>query len=438
MNYLLIKDGIVITGNKVSKSDVLIGNSKILEIKKEIRRPEPETPVIDAAGRFILPGAIDNYHHDFINMDEQEMNRLLISEITNGTTTLFETFNLSGQNSLSQIQPHIERIKSTHVADFAFHISPTLTNEIEERDIYNLYIRNGISSFLVAPANKNDLFEGYFNHLLAAASSFDLTLVVELNDPEPFGSGYVYSKSTPKTDAIQHLAMFEAVMQRLKDATFPVLVSKLRFMEEVSVFKKFMHHNRKMYAEIELPCFLGEKSRFDQHDDISFLKDDSITALTTISPNDFCKLIEMENFISSRPSYSLMIGNTKNSPVFNRPDKYFGLKYFSSMFYTLSVVGGNLSITDFVECIATRPAKLFGLYPQKGVIRQGSDADIIIWNPDFERNLYCNIITEEGIHDMKLQGRTDFVFSKGKMVFDGESFYRENLAGQYLYRNPSL
>ncbi|MBN2167242.1 MAG: amidohydrolase family protein [Marinilabiliaceae bacterium] len=440
MKYLIIKNGLIVSGNKVHKADVLFGNTKILEIKKVINRPVPETPVIDAGGRFLLPGAIDISHHEFLEYDveEGEMNKLLSSEVSNGTTTLFETLMPLKRTKINELVSRSEILKKHHIADYAFHLSPSESKDFTEKDVISSFVKNGISSFAIQPANTSDMEELHVQKILKAAEKFNLTLIVELNEPEPTGSGYLTSKNKELNDTDYHLLMLETVLEKLKDVNFPVLISKLRFNEEAHLIRRYQERNNKIYAEVEMPCFLGEKSRFEIHEKTMLGGLELKGKITPISTKEFCKLISLENFIASRPSFSLMIGNTKDSPVFNRPDKYFGLKYFSSMLYTLTVVSGNLAITDFVSCMSTRPAKLMGLYPMKGIIKEGSDADIVIWNPDFDRNLYCNIPVENGIEELKLQGRTEFVFAKGRMVYDGEVFYRENLDGQYLYRNPFL
>lgn len=440
MRYLIIKNGLVVSGNKVHKADILIGNTKILAIEKEIRRPLPGTPVIDAGGRFVIPGAIDCSHHDFLEYDveEGEMSKLLASEVSHGTTTLFETILPQKRSRIKELVARSEILKKHHIADYAFHLSPNISKDFLEKDVLGSYIKNGISSIAIQPVQLEDLDAPYVINVIKAAEKFNLTIVVELNEPEPVGSGYLTSKNKPLTDVEHHLKILEKVLDMFKESTFPVLISKIRFKEEIALLHDVMEKNSNITIEVEMPCFLGEKSRFEIHDKTMLGGLELKGKITPIGTKEFCKLISMENFIASRPSLSLMIGNSKDSPVFNRPDKFFGLKYFSSMLYTLTVISGNLAITDFASCISSRPAKLMGLYPQKGSLQPGSDADIIIWNPDFDRNLYCNIPAQDGIEELKLQGRTDFVFAKGKMVYDGEVFYRENLDGEYLYRNPVI
>jgi len=439
VNYLLIQNGLVVSGAKVYKSDVLVGNSKILSIGKHLRRPLPGTPVIDAGGRFVLPGAIDTRHHEFLVDDldnPDEIARMLSSEVTNGTTCFFDTFSPDDKQQLQHdLGEKSALMTSRKMIDFAFHFSPDKCLGFTEHEAILSYVRHGITTITIALKNNEEETGEKLIPAIAAARQLGLTLIIELNTPEPPGSGYMYAKTLQESDASVHLSQLKQILDLLKDATFNVLISRLRFGEEVVLIKQYQRHNRRIFAEIDIPCQLGEKGNFALHERTMLGGLEISGLLKPISPREFVHLIESENFMPARPHFGLMIGNTRNSPVFNRPDKYFGLKYYSSMLYTLSVVYGNLSMTDFVGSFTTRPAKLMGLYPQKGILRPGSDADIVIWNPDFERNLYCNIYTEGHNQDLKLQGKADFVFSKGKMVYDGETFFRDNLMGTYQYRN---
>jgi dihydroorotase-like cyclic amidohydrolase len=441
MNYLLIKNGLVVTGNRVFKADILIANSKIIEISKEIRRPEPETPVIDASGRFIMPGAIDIRHHDLTacpDTESQELQKLIMAEISCGTTTIFETLIQSKKLSVDEVFEKISELGAHHLPDFAFHLAPLHCKQLTSNELNNCFLRKGVASFAVNPLLFKESEEKNLKLVIQTARQFGLTLIVELLPPNGSDKRSNHPKDTPGTEATKHLARFEKLLEIFKDVPFPVLFSTLRFREEVELFQSYIEQNKRLYAEIEIPYYLGEPNLFEVNERTVLGGFELGVTLKPVTGAHFRKLIEQENYIAARPSLSLRFEDTAQSPVFNRPDKYFGLKYFSSILYTLSVLNGNMAITDFVACIATRPAKLMGLYPQKGVIRVGSDADIVIWNPDFDRNIYCNVPSDEDSRELKLHGRTEFVFSKGKMVFDGETFFRENLMGKYLYRNPYL
>lgn len=131
-------------------------------------------------------------------------------------------------------------------------------------------------------------------------------------------------------------------------------------------------------------------------------------------------------------------GILKDSQVNNRPDEFFLMKNFLSVVYTTGVVENNISMVELCSIVMTRLSKLYGLYPKKGVLRIGADADVIVWDPSFERSLYCNypVGLKGKSNSVKLKGRADFVFVRGRMIYDGEHFSEEECCGKFLYRSP--
>lgn len=435
MNYLLIKNGLIVTGNKVFKADLLIGNDTIIDIATTIQRPDPTTPVIDAGGRFVLPGSIDFCHHELTlsGFDVHDRDKLIGIQVMSGTTTLFETIEPASVVDIKKSIDHALRLGQHNLPDFAFHFSPSRYQFVNGRDLVDGYVLYGMSSIYISSGFDCTRQDGWFKKLYAHAERFNLTVIIALPDDKDLDWNSNDTFFPLEINSSGQPAYLDKVLLRVRNASFPVLLSRLRYKEEVTLFNSYLTNNKNLYAEIEMPCSLGDQQAYKA---TNKLTEDSNETLNLITLGTFCRLVGMDNYLVMRPSLKVMIGNSSESPVFNRPDKFFGLKYYSSMFYTLTVVTGKLAITDFVNCMCTKPAMLMGLYPQKGVIRVGSDADVVIWNPDAERNLYCNFISEAVPKDLKLQGRAEFVFCKGKMVYDGETFFKENLTGKYLYRHP--
>ncbi len=107
----------------------------------------------------------------------------------------------------------------------------------------------------------------------------------------------------------------------------------------------------------------------------------------------------------------------------------------------MGVNGGKLSPTRFVELNCTNPAKIFGMYPQKGTIAVGSDADIVVWDPNKRHtisaethHMRCDYNVYEG---MKVKGMPVQVFQRGKKLVDGDQWYGENGGGKFVARKPN-
>jgi dihydropyrimidinase len=111
-----------------------------------------------------------------------------------------------------------------------------------------------------------------------------------------------------------------------------------------------------------------------------------------------------------------------------------------SLLYHEGVNGGRIDLNRFVELVATAPAKLFGLFPQKGTIAVGSDADLIIWDPDKEMAL-----TQENLHmnvdyspyeQVTVRGYPELVLARGQVIVRDNRFVGQRGSGRYLSRRP--
>jgi dihydropyrimidinase len=124
------------------------------------------------------------------------------------------------------------------------------------------------------------------------------------------------------------------------------------------------------------------------------------------------------------------------------PNGLPGVEERFNVMYQSGVVGGRFSINRFVDLVATSPAKMFGLFPKKGTITIGSDADIVIYDP----NASFTYSAPETIHGridytayegMKIEAKVDKVMSRGKIIIDGDDYVGTKGDGQYLKRGMS-
>ena len=104
------------------------------------------------------------------------------------------------------------------------------------------------------------------------------------------------------------------------------------------------------------------------------------------------------------------------------------------------MAAGKFSANRFVEIVSTTPAKLFGLYPRKGTIAPGSDADIVVFDPEKKLKLGVKTlhmrVDYNPYEGREVTGVTDTVISRGKVVIDGGKFTGKAGAGSFLKRDP--
>jgi len=122
------------------------------------------------------------------------------------------------------------------------------------------------------------------------------------------------------------------------------------------------------------------------------------------------------------------------------PNGLPGIETRVPLLYHEGVNKGRITINRFVELVATNPARLFGLYPQKGTIAVGSDADLVVWNPDKRvpltvENLHMNV-DYSPYDDITVQGYPELVLSGGQVIVENDRFLGKRGSGRFLPRKP--
>lgn len=441
MNYVLIRNGSIVSSSGVQVSDVLIGNNKIIEVAKAIPRPDPETPVIDASSKYVMPGAIDTNRSfsEFGTALKDEMLRLCRAEIIGGTTSMLE--NLESKKKMNCIEGvYLSKNRSAKtIIDYSFHLSVSGWSNFSEKDIEYCFAHEGITTFSIQNLHENKAAIESMVNLMKKIKELDLLLLVEVTHPEYGGSGYTGMNHPDDDTASVRLSQLRLILDKIIETKCKAYFINISFMEELDLILDAQKHH-KIYAELTMPYFIGEGMDFII-DNKTMMHGFSLSGELTLIPySQFWSLLKDDQFLAARPTLKISnIDDSIDRQVFNRPDEYFVLKNTLSVLYTSGVANNNISISDFCNLTSEKPAKLMGLFPQKGIIKPGSDADIIIWDADVDRNLYCSYPqnSKNKLSTSKLQGKAQFVFVNGTMAYDGEVFYGENLKGQYMYRISS-
>jgi dihydropyrimidinase len=150
---------------------------------------------------------------------------------------------------------------------------------------------------------------------------------------------------------------------------------------------------------------------------------------------------------------SLQVVSTDHCPFNFRGDKELGYSNFTKipngapgienrlqLLYNFGVADGKISIHRWVEIVSTMPAKLFGLYPKKGIIAVGSDADLVIWNPSTEYTISASThhmkVDYSLFEGWRVKGNAETVVSRGKIIIDNNVWCGEPGHGKFLRRLP--
>ncbi|WP_404331817.1 dihydropyrimidinase [Mesobacillus maritimus] len=452
----LIKNGVVVTAADQYEADVLIEDGKIAAIGKNFSENVDE--IIDAKGAYLFPGGIDPHTHlempfgGTVTADDFETGT--IAAAYGGTTTVID-FCLTdkGVPLKNSIQKWHDKSKDKAVIDYGFHLMVSEVNENVLNELPTIIEEDGITSFKVFMAYKNQFMaddETLFRTLLTAKEHGALVMVhAENGDVVDYlvkkaladgNTDPIYHALTRPPEAEGEATGRAAALTGLADSQLYVVhVSCAEAVEKIEAARKKGLH---VYGEtcpqylvldqsyLEKPNFEGAKyvwspplrEKWNQDVLWNALKSGQLQTLGS----DQCSF----NFKGQKDLGKGDFSKIPNGgPIIE--DRF-------SLFYSEGVKKGRISINQFVDIVSTRIAKLFGLFPQKGTIAVGSDADIVIFDPNAERTISAEThhmnVDYNAFEGMKVTGEPISVLSRGEFVIRDKAFVGNPGSGQYLKR----
>lgn len=452
---ILIKNGTIITSVSEYKSDVFVKDGKIDQIGFDLNIHEPIDKTISAIGFYVLPGGIDPHVHMHLPTPFGPSSDDFLSgskaSLYGGTTTLLDFVIPRKGQSLTDALEKRKNEANNALTDYSFHVSPIEWGSTTEQEIKDC-IKQGITSFKVYLAYKNTvgLNDSDFLKVLQTVGIAGgiITVHCELGDEiDALRDSFVREhKVEPEFHALSRPAKLEAdavkkAIELAKKANCSLYIVHVSAKESLTYIEEAQKNGQRVFAETCPHYLLLNDSKYHG----SFQQ----TAPYVISPplrkQDDSKALW--NAISKGNIFTI---GTDHCP-FNLKQKEAGINDFRkipngaggvehrlTLLYTYGVLKNKISLNKFVDITSTQPAKIFGLYPAKGEIAVGSDADIVIWNPNTENVISvkthhqnCDINIFEGI---KTKGSAEFVIKNGEVVIEKGKLINSPSQGKYLKR----
>lgn len=442
---MLIKNAHIVNHDKSFISDILVRAGIIESISENISLPGEE--IIDAKGYYIFPGGIDVHTHfelpvgSTVSSDDFESGTK--AAISGGTTSIIDFTTLAkGESLLTNLDERL-KLAEKSFCDYSLHIGVTYYGKNTENEIFEC-IKRGFTSFKIYMAYKDSigLNDGDILKVLKAVEKAGGTVLVHCEDGDNIEKLRKEFVSEGKTQPVYHSLSrppeteTDAVKKILSYANeIPVKIyivhtSAKNSVEEIRTAKKT---NNNIFSETctqylilneekyNLPGFESAKYvmspplRSDEHRLALWnaIKDNVISVVST----DHCPFNfkgEKENGINDFTKIPNGAGGVENR---------------LQLLYAYGVLENKISLNKFVEITSYNPAKIFGLLSRKGIIADGSDADIVIWNPEKEITISaktqlqnCDYNLYEG---MRIKGNPEYVIKNGNIVYSNGKYNEE-------------
>lgn len=456
MGSLLIKNGKIITALDQYESDVYVEDGKIRAIGDQLDYSADRT--IDAKGHYLFPGAIDVHTHlelpfmGEVSTDDFESGT--IAGIAGGTTSLIDFVVPGKEQSLIEALEAWKQKAKGAVSDYGFHMAITWFSEQVAKEMGQC-VDQGVTSFKAFMAYKGAIMvdDGELMSILKTAKSLGALvsahcengeLVAELQDRLAAAgklSPMYHEKSRPSYVEGEATHRFTALARAVD---VPIYVVHVSCSEAVEAINNARSRGQTVFGET-CPQYL-------LLDDSVYQKPDFAGAAYVMSPPIRPKG-HADVLWGALKSGQLQTVATDHCPFHLKGQKEMGKDDFRmipnggpgienrlALLYTYGVLENRINLNQLVDICCTRPAKLFGMYPQKGAIMTGADADIVIWNPETENTISAkthhhrnDVSIYEGF---KTKGAPSWVVVDGKVQLDEGKLNVERGAGKFIKRQP--
>jgi len=450
----IIKNGTIVTSIKKYKSDILIQDGKIVQIDTNILENQAEK-VIQADDLYVFPGGIDPHVHMYLptpagyTSDDFESGSR--AGLFGGTTTLLDFVTPNKGQSLTDALRQRKKEAKNSLVDFSFHVSPIEWQNTTEQEIKEC-IKEGVTSFKVYMAYKgtvglNDIDFLKVLQTVGRAGGM-VTVHCELGDEvDELRNRFVGENHVePLYHELSRPAELEAgAVKRAIDlanqANCPLYIVHVSAKESLKYIEEAQNRGQRVFAET-CPHYL-------LLDDSKYKGDFRQTAPYVISP-PLRKKEDNEALWNAIANGIIKTVGTDHCP-FNLSQKAAGINDFRKipngaggvehrleLLYTYGVLKNRITLNRMVDLFSTQPAKIFGLYPSKGDILVGSDADLVIWNPNSENTIsakthlqICDINMFEGF---KVKGNAEYVITMGNVVIEKGKMIDSETRGKFIKR----
>ena len=453
----LIKGGTVVTAGDTVQADVLIDGETVATIGRGLDVAADR--VIDASDRYVMPGGIDAHTH----MDMPFGGTFSADDFESGTaaaawggTTTIVDFAIQdfGESLQAGFERWMAKAAGKAQVDYGFHVIVRQVNDQTLADMDAL-IGQGVTSFKLFMA-----YPGVF--MLDDASIFRAMQRTSDNGglimmhAENGGAIDVLVRrylQEGRTDPINHALTRPATMEGeathraialARLAGVAVYIVHLSSRDALSAVVEARDRGAAAFAEtcpqylflsqddLARPDFEGAKyvcspplrPRDHQQDLWNGLVRDDLQIVST----DHCPFDYKDQKVLGRGDFSRI------------PNGLPGVEDRYSVLFDGGVNAGRIGLNRFVELVATAPARMFGLYPQKGTIAPGSDADVVVFDPTAERTLSASThhmrVDYNCFEGMRVRGKPEVVMQRGEVVVEGDRFYGRPGQGKFLKRGP--
>tara|TARA_R110002073_G_scaffold57778_4_gene146803 strand:- start:237437 stop:238822 length:1386 start_codon:yes stop_codon:yes gene_type:complete len=454
---ILIKNGRVVTASESYIADVYTEGEKIIAIGQNLTYQANK--VIDATGKLVFPGGIDPHVHldmPFMGTYSSDDYETGTRAALHGGTTMVIDFILQtqGDTLLNALRTWQQKSESKAIGDYSYHMAVTDFNDDVAAEVIQLIEQEGITSFKTFMAYKGALMidDGQMVQLMKVVKKHGGLVTVHATNGDMIDSLIAKNKAEGNLSPLYHYLSQPEVTEAEASARFtdmlaytdcPGYIVHMTCEGALNAVRTATKRNQKVFVETCMQYLMLDASLYEK---------DFEGAKWVMSPPLREKKDQVALWSGINQGLIQVVG-TDHCP-FMWEQKKMGVADFSKipnghpaiehrmeLLYSEGVHKEKISLTKYVEITATNAAKIFGMYPRKGTIAIGSDADLVIFDPKKEHtisvkthHMNCDYSAYEG---QKVMGKTAIVILRGEIAIENSACKLKAGHGQFIPRGKT-
>lgn len=451
---ILIQNGTIATASGAFIGDLLIEDGRISALGSRLQTTADRT--IDATGKIVMPGGIDPHVHlqmPFMGTwSSDDYTTGTRAALFGGTTTVIDfILQTQGDTLHNALHAWKGRASGKAVGDYSFHMAVTDFNDAVAREVVELIEKEGITSFKTFMAYKGALMidDGKMVGLMKVVRDHGGLVTVHATNGDMIDALIQKHRSEGKLDPLYHYLSQPEVTEAEATGRFsdmsdythcPGYVVHMTCEGALNAIRRAALRNQKVFVETCIQYLILDATLYERGLE---------SAKWVMSPPLREKKDQAALWAGLNQGLVQVVG-TDHCP-FNWEQKRMGEHDFSKipnghpaiehrmeLLFSEGVTTGRISLPKYVEVTSTNAAKIFGMYPRKGTLDPGADADVVILNPRQRHTLSvathhmnCDYSSYEG---REVTGKVETVLLRGEVVIDNGQCLVEPGYGQFIPR----
>ena len=452
----IIRQGTIVSPSEIYEADILIDGEKIACIGRNLESEGAK--VIEARGKYVIPGGVDVHTHmDLLAGNSRAVDDFYdgtVAAACGGTTAIVDHmgFGPDGCNLHYQLNEYHHLADGKAVIDYGFHGTAQHVNQ-DILDELEGMMEDGVSSVKVYLTYDRRLNDGEALQVLKRMKKLGGVTAFHCENHEVVEyyrnmyreqgctSPYYHAKSRPNLAEAEAVARILSLARLAGDA--PVYIVHLSCKESLeAVLDARKKGQKNIFVETCTQYLTLTEERYMDKDGLKYVMSPPLRT------REDCERLweglaagDIQVVATDHCPFNYGIEKQLGRDDFTKcPNGAPGVEERMSVIFSEGVMKKRISLNRYVEALCTNPARIYGFYPEKGILQPGSGGDLVIIDPKKEY-----VLTHDRMHSavdytayegMKLKGQIELVMQRGSVVAEGNVFKGKRGAGRFIHRRP--